>query len=133
MINYKELLIPENDQNYYIYYKFEFNSNTSYTRFRELALFSTIPPPNSIANLTDGDTSTYFENPVAIVVDLGEPPVAVNKMIINNADDSDVARIEALQHTRLVATDDDRIKQSSYIAKCGPVWNYAIEQMQLLI
>jgi hypothetical protein len=64
---------------------------------------------------------------------LGEPPVAVNKMIINNADDSDVARIEALQHTRLVATDDDRIKQSSYIAKCGPVWNYAIEQIQLLI
>ena len=47
--------------------------------------------------MTDGDASTYFEtplstpqNPVAIVVDLGAVPIPVNKMIINNADDSDV-------------------------------------------
>ena len=38
-------------------------------------------------------------------------PIAVNKMIINNADDSDVGRIEALQYTRLVATDDDIVKE----------------------
>ena len=88
----------------------------------------TVTPEYPVSNLTDGDTSTYFEtplstseNPVAIVVDLGEPPVAVNKMIINNADDSEVARIEALQHTRLVATDDDRIKQDSNMIQLSSI------------
>ena len=53
-------------------------------------------------------------------------PIAVNKMIINNADDSDVGRIEALQYTRLVATDDDRVKADSNMIKLPTIgWNPA--------
>ena len=53
-------------------------------------------------------------------------PIAVNKMIINNADDSDVGRIEALQYTRLVATDDDSVKADSNLIKLPTIgWNPA--------
>ena len=43
MVNYQEFIIPESDQGYYKYYKFEFNSNDTHTRFAELALFSLYP------------------------------------------------------------------------------------------
>ena len=54
MVNYQEFIIPESNQGYYKYYKFELNSNASWTRFTEFALFSSdVGPAFVIPNVPE--------------------------------------------------------------------------------
>ena len=83
---------------------------------------------DEVSGNSDANTFRSDNGGIYVYVEYAKPavPIAVNKMIINNADDSDVGRIEALQYTRLVATDDDRVKADSNMIKLPTIgWNPA--------